>query len=270
MAELAAAFETDVREIAKEISQDREEDPLGQRHPEAYFASGQWAMRRIRLAMLAAGKVTASRILDLPSGYGRVLRVLRAAFPDAEVTACDIHRPAVDFCAQVLGALPVYGCEKPGETPLEGGYDLVWCGSLLTHLDEPDWDGFLDLFERVTTPGGVLVFTTLGRFVAEEHLMSSDNPYGVEHASQEMLRAYSKTGFGFGSYYHGELAEAKSLPSRYGIAIASPSWVCKQLGRRKFDLLTYSAGGWGERWGGYRQPLAGAAQDVIGCLRIAD
>jgi len=263
---LFQVFNEDVPGVIEEISTDPTEDPFGQDHPEAYLASGQWAMRRIKLAMLAANKRSFSRILDLPSGYGRVLRVLKAAFPEAEITACDIHRPAVDFCERVFGAIPVYSTERPEDIPLEGPFDLIWVGSLLTHVDEPQWDSFLDLFERLTEPGGLLVFTALGRFVAEEQMNESN--YGVPESQEALIRSFKERGFGYASYAAG-IGEPKSLPRDYGIALASPGWVASKLDHRKFDLLTYTAGGWGGRWGEHREPLGTAAQDFIGCIRMS-
>ena len=99
---LLDAFMREVPGVIETISDDPEEDPFGQRHPEAYLASAQWAFRRIRLAMLAAGKVSAERILDLPSGYGRVLRVLKAAFPEAEIPATSTN-PRSTSASRSLG-----------------------------------------------------------------------------------------------------------------------------------------------------------------------
>ena len=266
--ELFEEFERDVPNVIDELSPDEE---WAHQVPEAYFASGQWAFRRIKLAMLAAGISTFENILDLPSGYGRVLRVLKAAFPDATLTACDIHAPAVDFCARVFGATPVYSTERPEEIPLEGPFDLLWCGSLLTHVDKPEWDSFLQCFQSVLRPGGLLVFTTTGPFVAEEQIHSSDSPYGITAEQRDsIVKSYRETGFGYCDYEYGDHLRDISLPPNYGIALASPKWVCTKLEPRKFDLLTYSAGGWGSRWGEFRPSLATAAQDVIGCIRTVD
>src|SRR5262249_54999765 len=77
---------------------------------EHYFGITRSALRCIRLALLPAGKDPrrVKRILDLPSGAGRVLRVLRAEFPDASIVACDLIRDSVDFCAREFGAIPAY------------------------------------------------------------------------------------------------------------------------------------------------------------------
>ena len=39
-------------------------------------------------------------ILDFGCGFGRVLRMLKAAYPEARLTAADVKREGVDFCAR--------------------------------------------------------------------------------------------------------------------------------------------------------------------------
>ena len=133
-----------------------------------YLETGEWIMGRIRHVLSGAGKENVTRILDLPCGYGRVARWLRAEFPVARLVACDIDREAVDFCAETFDAKPVYSAERPQEIELPGRFDLIWCGSLVTHLDERGWIDFMRFFESVLRPAGVLVFTTQGRFVADK------------------------------------------------------------------------------------------------------
>jgi hypothetical protein len=50
---------------------------------EHYFRVGLEALQYIQVAVVAAGTGAPNRILDLPCGHGRVLRMLRAAFPKA-------------------------------------------------------------------------------------------------------------------------------------------------------------------------------------------
>lgn len=77
---------------------------------EHYFRVGLSALECIESALHIAKKSTddIKSILDLPCGYGRVLRTLKAAFPGATVTACDISKDGVDFCKNILGAKPLY------------------------------------------------------------------------------------------------------------------------------------------------------------------
>jgi 2-polyprenyl-3-methyl-5-hydroxy-6-metoxy-1,4-benzoquinol methylase len=89
--------------------------------------------------------------------------MLRAFFPDAHLTACDLDRDAVDFCAAEFNARPVYSHEDIRCVSLDQCFDVIWCGSLFTHLDSQQWPDFLGFFAEHLSPDGVLVFTTHGR-----------------------------------------------------------------------------------------------------------
>src|ERR1700729_3189423 len=89
-----------------------EETSAGERMPtghlEGYLTTGEAALKAVRLAQLAGRVPDFTSILDLPCGHGRVTRWIRAAYPDAKLTACDILTDGVDFCADTFGAIPVY------------------------------------------------------------------------------------------------------------------------------------------------------------------
>jgi SAM-dependent methyltransferase len=213
---------------------------------EAYYRVGLAALSYVRLALAATGADEPRRILDLPSGYGRVLRMLKAAFPDAELTACDIDQAAVDFCAETFGALPAYSTEDPTELGLPGDYDLIWCGSLLTHLGLQGWKRFLPWFERHLSEDGILVFTTCGRSIADE-LRTGRREFPVRNL-KALVAAYQADGFGFEPYPGHELD--------YGISLSSPAWVCRELERcPSLKLLMYTERG----WDGF--------QDAVACVR---
>jgi SAM-dependent methyltransferase len=214
--------------------------------PEAYYRVGLSALSCIRLALEATGADEPRNILDLPSGYGRVLRMLKAAFPDAELTACDIDRAAVDFCAETFGAIPAYSTEDPSDLQLAGDYDLIWCGSLLTHLDAAGWRRFLPWFERQLRDGGILVFTTCGRSIAEE-LRTGRREFPVRDLDA-LVAAYDADGFGYEPY--------PEHAWDYGISLSSPAWVCRELERYpSLRLATYTEQG----WDGF--------QDAVTCVR---
>lgn len=128
-----------------------------------YLGVAETAVAHIAHAMAITGRGGFDRILDLPCGHGRVLRALRAVFPDAELTACDINRSGVDFCAARFGAVPVYSTPDPRQIPLEGTFDLIWVGSLLTHLDAANCRAFLRFFADRLAPEGLLLSSSHGR-----------------------------------------------------------------------------------------------------------
>jgi SAM-dependent methyltransferase len=157
------------------------------------------------------------RILDLPCGHGRVLRMLAAVFPDAALTAADLDRGGVDFCARRFGATPVYAPADPRELALPAAsFDLIWCGSLITHLDEAATLALLEALAAALAPGGRLLVTTHGDWVAER-LAAGEATYELDEAGVErVLDGYRATGFGYADY--------PSSPG-YGVTVTSAAWL---------------------------------------------
>jgi SAM-dependent methyltransferase len=217
---------------------------------EFYLYQGRSALRCIAASALLAGISGPARILDLPCGHGRVLRYLRAAFPDAVITACDLDATGVEYCSKAFGAVGVVANRDPNAIQLEGHYDLAWCGSLLTHLDAHLWSDFLASFARVLVPGGLLVFTTHGRR-SERWLRNGTTNYGLDEGRvDDLLAAIERTGFGYVDY-----------PGRqdYGISLSRPSYVAGQVQAhptlRLAAILEY---GWDDH------------QDVIACVKSGE
>jgi SAM-dependent methyltransferase len=201
--------------------------------------------------MRSVNKPPPTRILDLPSGAGRVLRVLKAAFPEAHLTACDLDREGVDFCSRVLGAEPVYSHADPTKVELEGNFDVIWCGSLFTHLGAPRWPGFLDLLGDALAPDGLLILTTHGR-----HPPASLRQMGLREAEiGTMLDEFDSAGFGHcESPVEGE--------QDWGLTIASPEWIRSQVDRiPTLRFVEHVERAW--------QPPT-PRQDVVTCVRPAE
>ena len=240
IATMSPLLDDDSLQISREICAD---DAMHDYAPQLYFAAGRDALRAVRLAMLAVGLEKAENILDFASGGGRALRWFKAAFPDAALTACDIVPHQVDFCTKEFGATGVVSHGSADELPLEGPFDLIWCGSLLTHVDDAMWTKVLSLFNRVAAHGGVIVFTAYGRLVAEM-MRAGENKLNLEDDQiEEALRQYDQAGFSF-------------QPNRYdGDTLVSRQWVSSQLEKfPELDLLLYLEHGW-------------LGQDVIACTR---
>lgn len=223
--------------VSREISPDDEMLRGNETH---YFDVGASALQSIEAAVLLSRRPrqTIRRILDLPCGHGRVMRFLRKAFPEAELVACDLNRSGVDFCARTFGAVPEYSHENVDLIPHEGVVDLIWCGSLLTHLPEAQCRAFIRFFHRILGHRGILLFTMHGRSCVHE-LTAPNNRYGIGQAQGTgMLNDYLVNGFGFAPY---------AATATYGISLAHPAFVTgRLLDETHWRLLAYHETGWGQ------------------------
>src|SRR5213594_4887489 len=138
-AQLREFFNSPASNVSTEISPD---DTMYEGNRNHYFSVGHSALRCIRTAMLLSDKKGVGSILDFACGFGRVLRVLKSAFPAAELTASDVSRAAIDFCSRTLGAEPIQSSEYLEEIKINKTFDLIWVGSLLTHLEPSAFLGF--------------------------------------------------------------------------------------------------------------------------------
>ena len=222
-------------------------DGMHEYAPELYAEAGQKALRCIRLAMIAAQLESVDNILDFACGAGRVMRYLRAAFPDAAMTGCDVLDYQVDFVSRnVRSDLGWLGKLTREQIDLPGPYDLIWSGSLLTHIGGDRWMRFIKTFESLLAPGGIVVFTVYGRHVVDE-VRRGENMLGMTPDQvKEILKQYDATGFGF--------QVTPPFPPQ-GDAFVSPAWFCSQLEEvPNLELLLYSEHAW-------------LGQDVIACLK---
>ncbi len=155
-------------------------------------------------------------ILDFGCGYGRVTRWLRAAFPQAVIHATDIDMAGPRWCAERLGVTPV-------NTPVVNHYDLIWVGSVFTHLAKDVATPLMAKLLGALQPGGVLAITTLGRAARariEGYDWAKDPMPGV-HFNLDKARfdrlvdAFDKEGYGYVAYPRTE---------DYGMCMARPGW----------------------------------------------
>ena len=100
-----------------------------------------------RGAQDAADLQRVDRILDFGCAVGRVLRSLRAGFPEATITACEIRKHDVEWCRKTFGpekVVAVQSAREPEDVRLDGPFDVIWAGSILTHIDRERWTRFLE------------------------------------------------------------------------------------------------------------------------------
>ena len=181
-----------------------------------YFKVGLSAIHCIDEVLARAGSKNVETILDFPCGSGRVMRFLRQRFPAARITACELATGPVQFCVRTFGAEPAFSSLNLDEVSLGKQFRLIWCGSLVTHLNEDGITALLRLFRRHLAPGGLMIFTTHGDFVARR-IPTQDFDYGLlPEQTQRIGVDFPQTGYGFEDY-PGE--------KDYGVSLTSPEWI---------------------------------------------
>ena len=182
---------------------------------EHYHRVGRSAVDLIARAMLAADVKGFATVLDLPSGWGRVTRHLKAFFPESRLYVGEINPDAREFAATTFAADPICPSSDFSDSP-PARYDLVFVGSLVTHFDA-------DLLKRATgwfiaalADNGILVLTTHGR--RHDHIERTLHHY-IEPAKWESVREdCANAGFGFV-----ETQRLHGIP--YGVSWSAPSWL---------------------------------------------
>ncbi len=156
-------------------------DPSEEKGIEYYLRAGRSAVAVLRQTLEAAQRSPGSidRVIDYGCGYGRVLRHLPSFLPSADFVACDLDAEAVAFCRRAFAATGVVAPTEPADLELPTA-DLVWGGSVFTHLPAEPAQILFDRLGHSLRPGGVLVFSFHGHF-AFAHL---DTLFGGAYADQ--------------------------------------------------------------------------------------
>lgn len=131
------------------------------------------------------------RVLDFGCGCGRTIAwLLRDC--EAEFHGVDVDADAVEWCRKHLPRGHFISCTQMPPLPYPDEYfDIVYCLSVFTHLDEPMQDLWLSELSRILKPSGVLLFTVFG--AATWGLMDGEEQSrlereGLVHKRSEKLR----------------------------------------------------------------------------------
>jgi SAM-dependent methyltransferase len=184
-----------------------------------YLAVGRSAIEIVARAMLVTGKTDFASVLDLPCGGGRVTRHLVKLLPDAELFVSDLDKTLEAFTVSRFGGITIdAGRDFDVAPPRE--FDLIFVGSLVTHLDAPMFERALDWFKSALSPEGVLILTTAGRRAEflQRTLIRTLDPAKWSAAGRE----FAASGFGY--------IETESHSGRtYGASLSMPSWVMRRI-----------------------------------------
>jgi len=167
---------------------------------------------------------TVERVLDFGCGCGRTLRWLMERHPATQFYGSDVDADAIGWCSSNL-CDGVFLNNKP-EPPLAFAtefFDVVYCLSVFTHLDEQMQDLWLTELKRILKPGGIVILTVHG----ERAAASLD-----EGAAQSLKAA---------GFLHRQSRKLSGIvPKWYGTSWHSRSYITARLGR-SFDDVRYTA-----------------------------
>ncbi|MDX2143921.1 MAG: methyltransferase domain-containing protein [Rhodospirillaceae bacterium] len=194
-----------------------------------FWHSGELILADIARAMATVGATLAGpqSFLDFGCGCGRLAHAVAASMPDLRYAGCDIDRRAIGWCRDNLpGQSFVANGEHPPCPFPDGTFDVVWCGSVFTHIDEARQDEWLSELKRILKPGGLLLASVHGR----------DSWAGRLPAW--VIRDLERTGFLFADTG----ADAGIHPDWYRVAWHSEAYIRRHWARF-FDVAQYLAKG---------------------------
>jgi SAM-dependent methyltransferase len=164
--------------------------------------------------------------LDFGCSSGRVVRVLKAAYPQTAWHGCDPNAGAIDWASSALPGIDFFRSGDEPPLPLaDGSLDLICAISIWSHFEPELGLRWFAEMHRLLRPGGHLVCTT--------HGLES-----VEHYARKGLRSRRQSTeiaaalHAHGSWYAPEFGEAGDwgvVNPAWGTAFLSPEWILAKL-----------------------------------------
>lgn len=169
----------------------------------------------------AADLNSAQRVLDC--GCGLTMRWLLQAGHSAEFYGVDVDREAIKW-ATLHYPLARFAITEP-EPPLpfaDGFFDMVYCLSVFTHLNEPMQDAWISVLGRILAPSGVLLMSV----------------HGAAAAAQ--LKGGIAAELALNGFVHKRSRKLKGiLPDWYHTSLHTPASIEARLTGRGFERVGY-------------------------------
>lgn len=201
-----------------------------------YHAVGVSAMQVIQSVLGSSPSHRVARIMDFGCGHGRVARHLRAFFPEAEMFFVDIDGEAAKFCAAQFNGTAITSSEDFSSLDLPKDIDLIWLGSVFTHLDYGRMNALFDILVSSLRPRGIIIATFRGEYLYRQ--MKAETEPNLKRKWTPLLRQYEAGGIGYLPY------DAEKNP-QWGLSLSSMDRIAG-MGRRHADirLIGYTETGW--------------------------
>jgi SAM-dependent methyltransferase len=130
---------------------------------ETFLRIGLGCAIRIEQQVQGMGCGLAGRVLDFGCGCGRILGWLAQRHPGTHFCGTDVDADAIEWCRRNIPVAAFFLNAPQPPLPFDSAYfDVVYCFSIFTHLDERAGDAWLSELKRVIKPGGILILTVHG------------------------------------------------------------------------------------------------------------
>jgi SAM-dependent methyltransferase len=201
----------------------------------AYTGIGRRGLHEIASALIQSPETSYSSILDFPSGWGRVARWIRAAFPESDLSFSDIIPGAADFCAERFKGTAYSSQPDFSRVDLGRTFDVIWVGSLVTHLKESSAKAFFTFATRHLSENGVLIVTLHGRkAVANGRLQRQLTAFRREEDMEQAAQEFERGNYSYGAHVHMD---------DYGHSFTPLQWVANNIPERTV-IYGYKEKGW--------------------------
>lgn len=190
----------------------------------------------VQLIEAASQDLASAAPLDLGCGYGRVVRWLARRIDPDRITVTDLDSSAVAFCRAEFGVRGFVCSADPASLLVTGNHDVVWMGSVISHLSRPAAVALLDAVSHIITGGAAVIVTqhSPSQVPAFVEMM----PW-VERHSAAIYEQLASEGWAYVDYpHHG---------SGYGLAFATDEAMRVLAAAAGMQVQEIRQGGWLEQ-----------------------
>jgi SAM-dependent methyltransferase len=201
--------------------------------PADYAFVGESGIEVISSVLAVAPTTHVGHVLDFSCGHGRVGRFIRALFPEARITFSEVDAEAANFCANQFRGTALVTPKDFNALTLPETYDVIWLGSVFTHMDYERMKVLFGKLFNALNPKGVLI----GTFRGEKMYQSYKNFPELTVRDAELLRSYEETGVAYQRY--------PGWKDDWGLSLVKPAKLM-ELGKDHptSRLMTYAEVGW--------------------------
>jgi SAM-dependent methyltransferase len=192
------------------------DDGMYRGHDWHYLSCGASALNVILTAVQLADRPSPGAILDFGAGAGRVTRWLRAAYPEAQISSCDIRQQDMAFCETTFGAKTWVSDYKISKLNAPSRYDLIWLGSVLTHLSADDTMMLIRKIISWLNPGGVAAISFHGKRSIQIQAAPEMPDYIHDAGWKQIMLGYDAFGYGYADY---------EWQAGYGVSLTKLGWI---------------------------------------------